>query len=169
MALYTDLTMTETGKVAPWSAIRAYILKRDEHLCQICMVASASEVDHVWPQSLGGDNASWNLQAACSPCNKAKGDRVDFLSASPDHRFAAISAIGKRMEALAGQVDDIVRIELARRISAGESLERVEWEVEDLLVAVRRAGPNLNSSTRSLRRSLPCPDPLAPTIARSAA
>lgn len=30
------------------------------------------EIDHIHPQSLGGDNSMENLRAACTPCNKRK-------------------------------------------------------------------------------------------------
>jgi 5-methylcytosine-specific restriction endonuclease McrA len=34
-------------------------------------------LEHVWPQSQGGDNAIVNLAVACSPCNREKGMRHD--------------------------------------------------------------------------------------------
>jgi 5-methylcytosine-specific restriction endonuclease McrA len=34
-------------------------------------------LEHVWPQSQGGDNAIVNLAVACGPCNREKGMRHD--------------------------------------------------------------------------------------------
>lgn len=54
-----------------WAKIRARILARDGHLCQIrlpgCTVA-ATEVDHIHP---GDDHHPDNLRAACTHCNRA--------------------------------------------------------------------------------------------------
>ncbi len=50
-----------------WRALRAVVLERDNHLCQPCRRAGrltvASEVDHITPRSLGGDESPENLQA----------------------------------------------------------------------------------------------------------
>lgn len=57
----------------PWKKIRAQILERDGHRCQIrgegC-TQIAQEVDHILPVALGG---AWydedNLRASCRACN----------------------------------------------------------------------------------------------------
>lgn len=36
---------------------------------------NAATADHLTPASLGGTEALWNIVAACSPCNYAKGGR----------------------------------------------------------------------------------------------
>ena len=55
-----------------WARIRAAVLDRDQHLCQIngtgCRLI-ATEVDHI---VAGDDHRLENLQAACRPCNQAK-------------------------------------------------------------------------------------------------
>ena len=55
-----------------WARIRAAVLNRDQHLCQIngpsCRLI-ATEVDHIVP---GDDHRMENLQAACSVCHRAK-------------------------------------------------------------------------------------------------
>ena len=60
-----------------WRRVRARVLERDDHRCQIhgprCTV-QATQVDHIIPLSLGG---RWldptNLRASCANCNR---DRV---------------------------------------------------------------------------------------------
>ena len=38
--------------------------------------SSADTIDHVLPQSRGGENTWWNLVGACQPCNSYKADRT---------------------------------------------------------------------------------------------
>ena len=60
----------------PWRKVRAQVLERDGHRCQIkapgCL-GIANEVDHIQPVSMGGE---WydeeNLRASCQPCNLAR-------------------------------------------------------------------------------------------------
>ena len=60
----------------PWRKVRAKVLERDAHRCQIrgagCL-QHATEVDHILPVSMGGP---WwdedNLRAACRNCNQAR-------------------------------------------------------------------------------------------------
>lgn len=55
-----------------WPALRGAVLYRDDFECQVCG-DPATEVDHIFPRSLGGPDEFENLQAICGPCNKAKG------------------------------------------------------------------------------------------------
>lgn len=43
--------------------------------CSYCP-APATEVDHVWPLSLGGTNDVQNLVPSCLPCNRSKGSKT---------------------------------------------------------------------------------------------
>lgn len=60
----------------PWRKVRAKVLERDAHRCQIrgqgC-TQHATEVDHILPVAMGGE---WydeeNLRASCSRCNNAR-------------------------------------------------------------------------------------------------
>ena len=68
--------MTKPQYSGPWRRIRAQILDRDNHLCQIrgprCTTA-ATAVDHIIPVQSGGpwfDPA--NLRAACVNCNNGR-------------------------------------------------------------------------------------------------
>jgi hypothetical protein len=51
-----------------WHGKRGAILARDKYVCQECG-RPATEVDHCWPKSLGGQTTQENLRAICKPCN----------------------------------------------------------------------------------------------------
>lgn len=57
-----------------WKKIRLAILERDCYTCAYCG-GPATEVDHIIPRVLGGDESDDNLTAACVPCNRSKGAR----------------------------------------------------------------------------------------------
>jgi HNH endonuclease len=59
----------------PSPQLRWEVMQRDRHTCRYCG-ASATELDHVKPYSRGGLTTAANLAAACSLCNKSKGDRT---------------------------------------------------------------------------------------------
>lgn len=56
-------------------AYTSAILRRDGYRCQYCG-KPGSTIDHVHPQSRGGENTWWNLVAACFGCNNSKADRT---------------------------------------------------------------------------------------------
>jgi 5-methylcytosine-specific restriction protein A len=62
---------------AGWPKLRRTVLERDAWRCQLqypgCL-GRATQADHRIPRVHGGPDALWNLQAACGPCNVAKGD-----------------------------------------------------------------------------------------------
>lgn len=53
-----------------WS--RQGTLMRDRFRCTFCP-GRADTIDHVHPQSRGGEDSWWNCVASCGPCNNAKG------------------------------------------------------------------------------------------------
>lgn len=74
------------GSTSQWRRLRAYVLDRDGHRCQMPVRggdgsnggatcgAFATHVDHITPRSKGGaflDPA--NCRAACAPCNLRRG------------------------------------------------------------------------------------------------
>lgn len=69
-------TTTERGYGHFWRKLRAAVLRRDKHLCQICKakgkVTPATEVDHIKPKFEGGKDELTNLQAICDVCHKIK-------------------------------------------------------------------------------------------------
>jgi len=58
---------------ARWS--RQGVLLRDRHRCAYCG-CRATTIDHVLPESRGGDRSWLNNVAACQPCNGRKGNRT---------------------------------------------------------------------------------------------
>ena len=71
-----------------WKKIRLKVLNLDAWTCTSCG-ESANEVDHVYPNSKGGEYTLDNLVAACRRCNIKKKDAVFLGSAStpPAFRF----------------------------------------------------------------------------------
>lgn len=59
-----------------WQITRERILRRDNGLCQPCLLADqltpATQVDHIRPLADGGTDTDANLQAICKPCHDAK-------------------------------------------------------------------------------------------------
>lgn len=51
------------------------VLRRDQHRCAYCG-HKADTVDHLMPQSRGGQNTWLNTIAACTRCNNLKADRT---------------------------------------------------------------------------------------------
>lgn len=65
------------GSSRAWRVVRARVLERDDHTCQVawsgCTV-TATHVDHIVPVAHGGTDDEHNLRAACSRCNLSRGD-----------------------------------------------------------------------------------------------
>lgn len=62
--------------------LRDRLRERDGNTCWYCFRKFCEDllatIDHVWPQSLGGDDSLDNLRLSCPPCNQAKGNRIDI-------------------------------------------------------------------------------------------
>lgn len=56
-------------------AAKSAILSRDGFMCMYCGEAG-STIDHIIPQSRGGENTWYNLTCACQQCNSLKADRT---------------------------------------------------------------------------------------------
>ena len=63
---------------AHWKKIRLQVLNRDAWTCTYCG-DQASQVDHIWPKSRGGEDTLDNLTSACAKCNMLKRDRTDAV------------------------------------------------------------------------------------------
>ncbi len=77
------IAMKDYVKVPPqrFAVTRTGIFVRDDYECQYCG-APAENLDHVIPQSKGGQNTWENLVASCIKCNSFKGSRM--LSSIPN-------------------------------------------------------------------------------------
>lgn len=108
--------------VTDWRTIRMWVLARDEYLCQTCRVATANEVDHVWPRRLGGSDNIANLKAICGSCNKIKGARVDLSAASDLQLYDAKHTLAARIEVLERDLESIRAELVVRRLKSGQYL-----------------------------------------------
>jgi 5-methylcytosine-specific restriction enzyme A len=67
------------GYGARWRKLRAFVLRRDDYLCQSCRragrLAPAASVDHVTPKFLGGSDDPDNLTSLCDSCRADKDAR----------------------------------------------------------------------------------------------
>ena len=74
-----SLTTTERGLGWGWQKLRLTILKRDGYLCQPCIrqgrPTEATEVDHISPRYMGGEDAPDNLESICRVCHLVKSRR----------------------------------------------------------------------------------------------
>jgi len=82
MALMRESALKGNGSTALWRKIRARILNRDGHSCQICG-QEATTVDHIVPRRIGGQDNDDNLQALCVRCNTSKGGRFFESARTP--------------------------------------------------------------------------------------
>jgi hypothetical protein len=83
-----------------WEAKRGAVLSQALFLCEICDDEPATDVDHIWPRSLGGSDQRKNLRAACGPCNKSKGNRIYGDDINRDPTLAVMGVVHHRREAL---------------------------------------------------------------------
>ena len=63
------------GSTRRWRKIRAYVLARDGHVCQLRMpgcLGTATDAHHIDGRAYG-DNPD-RITAACGPCNRAVGE-----------------------------------------------------------------------------------------------
>jgi 5-methylcytosine-specific restriction endonuclease McrA len=53
------------------------VLRRDNYTCSYCLEKYRNlTIDHIIPKSLGGENSFTNCVAACTACNRKKGNRT---------------------------------------------------------------------------------------------
>lgn len=60
------------GSTRAWRQLRAWVLARDNHQCQIRLpgcTGHATHVDHIITKADDGLDIPENLRAACQPCN----------------------------------------------------------------------------------------------------
>jgi len=56
--------------------LRWDIWQRDNFTCQICGSRKYLTIDHIVPESKGGETETSNLQTLCKRCNSRKGNRL---------------------------------------------------------------------------------------------
>jgi len=62
--------------------LRERVAQEAQYRCGYCLTQSAAmgmpmEIDHLYPQSLGGSSQAENLWLACPQCNRNKGVHID--------------------------------------------------------------------------------------------
>lgn len=63
-----------TKKAIPES-IRWAVWERDNFTCKLCGSRKNLEIDHIHPESKGGETTIENCQTLCKRCNRSKGAR----------------------------------------------------------------------------------------------
>lgn len=89
--------------------------RRRPSKCHYCGTAFSRALpatkDHLWPQSMGGTNHSFNIVDACQPCNHKKGN-------APPPLITIFEIQGKAVEAMVG-LRDMAKLEsLALMVAA---------------------------------------------------
>jgi hypothetical protein len=81
--------------------LRFEVLKRDRFTCQYCGAKAPDvllHVDHVHPESKGGDATILNLVTACAGCNLGKSDRLLSDDAAINKQHAQMEHLAERRE-----------------------------------------------------------------------
>ena len=108
-------------------SLRNKVLTRDNNRCRWCGFANSArqlEVDHITPESKGGETTLANLQCLCSACNRIKGTvELEPMAIQPPISgfgdFDAIESLRDQLETIV----DSVRIDTMKDL---ESLAR-KW------------------------------------------
>ena len=82
-----------------WSKTRALVLARDRHRCQLAIpgicTTTATEVDHIRPRAIGGDDGMENLRSVCHRCHVSRG--MDESGRSPSrYSYGASRVVTRR-------------------------------------------------------------------------
>ena len=68
--------------MATAESFRSLVVARAGGACEFCRLLEIAtgtrfHIEHIWPQSQGGQTTIQNLALSCSGCNLAKGDRTN--------------------------------------------------------------------------------------------
>lgn len=100
--------------------LRFEVFHRDSFTCQYCGRRPPEvvlELDHIYPQSRGGQSEELNLITSCLDCNRGKSDKI--LSQSTPHGDADLSYLKAEQE----------RLEYQRYLLASQERERLQSQV----------------------------------------
>ncbi|MBX7232861.1 MAG: HNH endonuclease [Caldilineales bacterium] len=66
------------------SSLRDWVRRRADYRCEYCqssewLTGQRGHIDHIVPESRGGETTADNLCLACAACNSAKLDRVEAI------------------------------------------------------------------------------------------
>ena len=56
--------------------LRWQVWERDNFTCQKCGSRKNLTIDHIYPESKGGETESSNFQTLCGKCNRQKGNKI---------------------------------------------------------------------------------------------
>jgi|GEM_PF-5957595 len=59
--------------------VRITVWRRDQGKCARCGNRENLEYDHIVPVSKGGSNTARNIELLCQNCNRAKGNRIEYV------------------------------------------------------------------------------------------
>lgn len=69
----------QSSRGTAWGTLRQRVLDRDGWTCAYCgktLTGSDATVDHITAKDNGGEDAEWNLAAACLACNGRKSNKT---------------------------------------------------------------------------------------------
>lgn len=68
---------TRYAKKSIPAEIRWAVWERDDYTCQTCGERKYLTIDHIYPESKGGELILGNLQTLCKSCNSKKGNKIE--------------------------------------------------------------------------------------------
>lgn len=113
-------------------SLRFEIFKRDKFTCQYCGRTPPEvmlEIDHIMPQSQGGDDDPQNLITSCFDCNRGKAGRPLGFTKVREDLEEEISTIAEREE----QLKRYKEMKSAIRRREDRDINRIEDRLSELL------------------------------------
>lgn len=122
------------------NTIKSEMLKNKVLYCYICGISVSgstqgeslkAELEHIWPQSYGGDSIIENLLPSCPACNKKKGNMILWQNANvhsfvlkPNPSEKEVENI-RRVERIAKHRRKLFKVACERKISLKEAANEV--------------------------------------------
>lgn len=73
---HTEPSVPKKKKRLISNKVKQVVFERDKYRCQNCDTHLNLSIDHIQPESRGGDESMDNLQTLCITCNKSKGTKT---------------------------------------------------------------------------------------------